>query len=288
MKITKAVITAAGRNQHLLPLQTLVDRDGDAKSALGIALEEAVSAGVERICVVVCPGDAEAYARAAGSLGGRLVFVEQGTPRGYGHALLCAREFTGGDPFLHMVSDHLFLSSGAKRCAQQLVEAAVAENCSVSAVQATRENLLPHYGVVGGRRMPEGGGLYLVERVCEKPTPTQAEQELIVPGLRAGHYLCFFGLHVLTPAVMEILERQLAAAGKAGTISLSGALNELAARERYLALEIQGRRFNLELKYGLFLAQLAMALDGRDRTEVLAQMLELMAVREQTGRGAQS
>ena len=75
----------------------------------------------------------------------------------------------------------------------------------MSAVQATRESLLPYYGTVGGRRVPGRQDLYEIEDVIEKPTPTEAEQRLIVPGLRAGHYLCFFGMHVLTPAVMEIL-----------------------------------------------------------------------------------
>ena len=60
MKVRKAVITAAARGQHALPLQTLVDRDGVQKSALKIILEEAVSAGVETICLIVSPGDQEA------------------------------------------------------------------------------------------------------------------------------------------------------------------------------------------------------------------------------------
>ena len=53
--------------------------------------------------------------------------------------------------------------------------------------------------------------LYEIETVLEKPTPTEAEQQLLVPGLRAGHYLCLFGMHVLTPAVMEILGQLVAA-----------------------------------------------------------------------------
>ena len=97
-------------------------------------------------------------------------------------------------------------SRADKRCAQQLVEAVAVENCSVSAVQATRESMLPYYGTVGGRHVRgSGANLYEVETVVEKPTPTEAEQSLLVPGLRAGHYLCFFGIHVLTPAVMDIL-----------------------------------------------------------------------------------
>ena len=279
MRIFKAVITAAGRDQHTLPLNTLVDRDGLQKTALQIIVEEAVSAGAEDIGVVICPGDQAAYRQAAGPHAGRLHFLEQSATRGYGQALYCARAFVGDEAFLHLVSDHLYVSAGAQRCAQQLVEAAQAGDCAVSAVQATRESMLPFYGTVGGRRVPKSGNLYQIELVREKPTPTQAEQELIVPGLRAGHYLCIFGMHVLTAAIMPLLEAQLKQAGDA-PISLSPALAELAARERYLALEVAGRRFNIGLKYGLLQAQLALALEGGDRAEVLAQLVELLAARQ--------
>jgi UTP--glucose-1-phosphate uridylyltransferase len=278
-RITRAVITAAGAGQRTLPLHVLVDRDGAEKTALQIIVEEALAAGVENVGVVVRPGDEAAYRQAAGGHAARLQFIPQSDPRGYGHALHCARDFTGGEPFLHMVSDHLYVSAGPQGCARQLVDAALAEGCAVSAVQATRENMLPFYGAVGGRRVPRSPNLYQIEVVREKPTPTQAEQELIVPGLRAGHYLCFFGMHVLTPAIMPLLEAHLARAGGV-PVPLSPALAELASRERHLALEVAGRRYNLGLKYGMLQAQLALALEGRDRAEVLAQMVELLAARQ--------
>ena len=130
--------------------------------------------------------------------------------------------------------------------------------------------------------MPGRQDLYVVEDVIEKPTPTEAEQRLLVPGLRAGHYLCFFGMHVLTPAVMEILERQARgeAAGQLTGCHLSPALAELAQRERYLALERPWWRYDVGVKYGLLTAQLALALSGEDRDEVLAQLVELLALRE--------
>jgi UTP--glucose-1-phosphate uridylyltransferase len=276
MQIKKAVVTSAGRSQHALPLQTLVDRDGASKSALQVIAEEAASAGVTDIAVVIAPGDQQAYANAAGSRAGMLTFIEQTDPRGYGHALYCARDFVGPDPFLHLVGDHLYLSRSDQRCAQQLVEVAAAENCAVSAVQATRESMLPYYGTIGGRHL-RGNTLYEVETVVEKPTPTEAEQSLIVPGLRAGHYLCFFGMHVLTATVMEILEQQLTAANQSNEpVQLSPSLNLLAQRERYLALEVSGQRHNIGVKYGLLMAQLALALDGNDREEIKTQLLELL------------
>ncbi len=278
MDIKKAIITAAGKTQRTLPLQTLVDRDGVTKTALRILIEEILSAGIEEICVVVCPGDQAAYAAAAGGHGGRLRFVEQTAALGYGHAVACAREFAGQVPFLLLVGDHLYVSS-RKRAAQQLVEIAGAENCAVSAVQATHESKLPYYGSIGGRLVAARKGLYEISEVLEKPTPTEAEQRLIVPGLRAGHYLCFFGMHVLTPAVMDMLEEQVAKAdGKRG-VHLTTALSQLAKRERYLACELEAHRYDIGVKYGLLTAQMALALDGQDRDEVLSGLVELLARR---------
>ena len=274
MDIRKAVITAAGPSQRTLPLQTLVDRDGKTKTALVIIIEEALNSGAEEICVAVFPGDADAYRAAAGLHGKRLHFVEQGKSLGYGHAVWSAHKFTGSDPFLLLVGDHLYLSRESRSCARQLVEIAMAENCAVSAVQATHESKLPYYGVAGGRLAENRKGLYLVSEVLEKPTPTVAEQKLIVPGLRAGHYLCFFGMHVLTPTVMDLLGAEVAASQSA---NLSQTLAKLAPRERFLAAELQGRRFDIGLKYGLFNAQLALALSGPARSEVLAGLVELLA-----------
>jgi UTP--glucose-1-phosphate uridylyltransferase len=282
MKITKALITAAGRRQRTLPLQTLIDRDGVERSVLHILLNEVVQAGAEAIGVVVRPGDEAAYADVAGDHVGRLHFVPQSEPLGYGDALYAARTFTGNDAFLHLVGDHLYVQRDSQSCAQHLVEVAQAEECTVSAVQATRESLLPYYGVIGGQRIAGHNDRYRVDSVMEKPTPTVAEQNLLVPGLRAGHYLCFFGMHVLTPTVMEILGRQLAAAqpGTVTQVTLSTALAELAGREQYLALEEKNSRYDLGVRYGLLNAQVALALNGQDRDEVLTRLLELLAQRD--------
>lgn len=279
MRISKAVITAAGRNQRTLPLQRLVDRDGTPKTVLRIVVEEALSAGIEEVCIVVCPGDAPAFGAAVGDISGRLHFVEQPEALGYGHAIACAHSFTGNDPFLHLVGDHLWVSRVARSCAQQLVDLAESESCAVSAVQPSRESQLPYYGVVGGRLLRGQRDVYLAERVVEKPTPTEAEQHLMVPGLRVGHYLCFFGMHVLTPIVMEILERRVRDNRGQKNIQLSDALNELSGSERYLALANLGARYDVGGRYGLLNAQLALALDGADRDEVLAMLVELLAAR---------
>ena len=280
MEIKQALITAAGPSQRRLPLQALVDRDGVSKTALQILLEEAIQAGMDRIVVVVAPGDIPAFTLAAGSLSSRLSFVEQMAPLGYGHAVLSARQALANEPFLLLVGDHLYVSGGAQRCAQQLAQVAQTQNCSVSAVQATHESKLPLYGTVGGRLLTGKPGLYEVTEVIEKPTPTEAEQRLIVPGLRAGNYLCFFGMHVLTPIVMELLAEDVQRAGAKGGVQLTAALARLAQHERYLAVELQGRRYDMGLKYGLLSAQFALALDGQDRDEILSGLVEMLARRE--------
>lgn len=280
MEIKQALITAAGPSQRRLPLQALVDRDGVSKTALQILLEEAIQAGMDRIVVVVAPGDIPAFTLAAGNLSSRLSFVEQTAPLGYGHAVLSARQALANEPFLLLVGDHLYVSGGAQRCAQQLAKVAQTQNCSVSAVQATHESKLPLYGTVGGRLLTGRPGLYEVTEVIEKPTPTEAEQRLIVPGLRAGNYLCFFGMHVLTPMVMELLAEDVQRAGAQGGVPLTSALARLAQHERYLAVELQGRRYDMGLKYGLLSAQFALALDGQDRDEILSGLVEMLARRE--------
>ncbi|HEY6169140.1 MAG TPA: sugar phosphate nucleotidyltransferase, partial [Verrucomicrobiae bacterium] len=269
----------AGKSQRTLPLQTLVDRDGVSKTALRIIIEEALAAGVTEIGVVIQPGDQVAYRAAAGTHAKCIEFIEQPQPLGYGHAVWCAREFAGDQPFLLMVGDHLYVSRETKRCAQQLVEVAATQKCAVSAVQATHESKLPYYGAVGGKLVAGTKGLYEIEDVLEKPTPTEAEQKLDVPGLRAGHYLCFFGMHVLTPQVMALLGEDVSRAAGHGGVQLSAALAKVAARERYLAYEVQGRRYDIGARYGLLTAQLALALDGQDRNEVLSGLVELLATR---------
>ena len=270
MQITRAVITAAGRGARQYPasdtvqkaMLPVVDRDGLTKPVLQIIAEEALESGIEEICVVSAPGDeavyrnhfrnyaanlrsafkgvewAEEQARRLFDLEQRLHFSVQPEPQGYGHAVWCASEFAAGQPFLLLLGDHLYLSAEPRRCARQLIDLAMAEQCAVSAVQATREHLIHQYGTLTGRRLAERPDVYAIDEIVEKPNPTLAELRLQVPGLRVGHYLCFFGMHVLTPTVFDLLDplvhdnvREL------GQIQLTTALNALSA-----AGEIPGDR----------------------------------------------
>ncbi|REJ85660.1 MAG: UTP--glucose-1-phosphate uridylyltransferase [Planctomycetota bacterium] len=277
MNIRRAVITAAGPGQATLPLQQIVDGTGRQTTALEMIITETLSGGVDDLCIVVSPGQEAAFRQAAGSQSDRLTFLPQSDPRGYGDALFRAREFVGDDHFLHLVGDHLYLSRSEDRCVKQLVEIAHAEKCAVSGVQPTRERYLPYFGVVGGTPVRNRPNLYEVQSVVEKPTPTQAEQELTVSGLRSGHYLCLFGIHVLPPTVMDLLGDAMQETQPGESIPLSPILSRLAGQERYLALEVDGVRYDIGVQYGLLIAQLAVALKGSDRDRVLTDLVELLA-----------
>lgn len=270
MKIRKAVITAAGPDQRHLPLQSVTGHSGIAKTALQVLLGEVFEAGIEHAAIIVAGGDSEVYRKAAGSHADQVIFIEQKEPAGYGDAICQAADFIDSEPFLLMVSDHLYLSHTESSCVSQLLKEAESSSCSVSAVQATHESKLPLYGVIGGRKVPQSSGLYEVTNVIEKPSPTLAEQHLTVPGLRAAQYLCFFGMHALSVRFMDLL-----AASESQNVSET--LHELAEVERYHAYEIEGRRFNLDEDNGLLIAQLALALDSPQRDDVLKSLVELLA-----------
>lgn len=279
MKIKKAVITAAGPAQRELPVQSLIDRDGIKKTVLELLIEESLQAGIEEVGVVVFPGDEKNYTNAIGKYSSQVEFIRQMEPLGYGHSLLTALDFVSNEPFLHLVGDHLYVNQSVKRSAKHLVEIAEKEECSVSTVQPTRESFITNFGVIGGGRVSGTLDLYKIDKVIEKPTPTEAEQKLMVPGLRAGHYLCFFGMHVLTPIVFALLTNDLEnSTGKA--IGLSKSLNELALKEKYLALEMNELRFDMGARYGLFKAQLALAMSGNDRIQLMGELLEFFTMKD--------
>ncbi|MFT6863070.1 MAG: UTP--glucose-1-phosphate uridylyltransferase [Akkermansiaceae bacterium] len=274
MKIKKAVITAAGLHQQHLPLQSLVSPSGENKTVAAFLLDEIFASGIESAAIIIAPGTVRDFSSAIAGHLDQVTFIEQAEPRGYGHAVLCARDFTGDDPFLLMMSDHLYLSFAAESCLSQLLNVAAQTDGPVSAVQPTHESKLPFYGAIAASPVSGCQGLYDVSHMIEKPTPTIAEQELIVPGLRAGNYLCFFGMHVLTKGVMAHLDQSFSGEGN---LPLTPSLAAIAHSEKYLACEIEGLRFNIEESFGLLRAQLGMALSGDGRDEVMGAMIELIA-----------
>jgi len=280
MKITKALITAAGPDQRKLPLQTLIDRNRNQRTVLEILISEIKSAGIEEIGIVVQKEDVEHFEKvlAASSVSG-IRFIPQMDKQGYGYALLSAASFLKGETFLHLVGDHLYVNRTGENVTRQLIEMAEKHKCNISTVQATRENNIGNYGAVKAERLQGESSLFQIKKVKEKPTPTYAEQNLMVPGLRAGYYLCFYGMHVFTPMVLEILQKQ-ASDFPDKRLGLSEALNELTQRVKYLALERNDLRYDIGLDYGLLKAQLALTLSGKDRNYLLAELLQFFVEKD--------
>lgn len=176
MIIQKAVITAAGRDQKNLPLQNIVSATGQTKTAIELILDEVLEAGICKVALVIAPGQTEAFRSAVGKHLEQVTLIEQEQPLGYGHAVLCAADFTKDEPFLLLVGDHLYLSDHQTSCVKQLLDAASAEECSVSAVQATREGKLAYYGAIGGKRIPGSNHLYTIDQILEnQPLPSPSK-----------------------------------------------------------------------------------------------------------------
>ncbi len=277
MKFTKAIIPMGSARHRDLPLQHITTGDGRTKRTAALHIEELLAAGVEQVALITSPGSAPLFHDLVGQFGSAIVLIEQSEPRGFGHAILCAERWASEQPFLLQVCDHMFITYASSSCTQQLIEFASREDCAVSAVQATPESQLPYFGVIGGHRLRGEEQLYTVEAVFEKPTPTVAEEYCMVPGMRQGSYLGFFGTHALTPSIFRYLREQQSELENNQPFGLTDALAALLAKEKYLALEVRGHRIDLEGPFGLLRAQVALALHGSRREEVLRLMLEEVA-----------
>ena len=307
MKIKKAVITAAGKGRHLYPVATpvqksmipITDRDGVSKPLIQIVVEEAFYAGIEELCIVCSEGESEVYksdfetlkrnvennfldrswAKSQlddlGKLLNSIQYVEQCESKGYGHAVLQAKEFCAGEPFLLMLGDYLYLSDlENENCASQLIKLAEKTKSSVFAVKSTMEHLIHNYGTLTGNRVDFDPGTYEVTDIIEKPTISEAELNLQTNGLRAGYYLCLFGMNVLTPKIFEYLSNENE---KEDYFRLTKSLVELSKNQNCYALEIQGKRYDTSKAYGLLEAELAFGLSGKERSKLLSKLVKLIS-----------
>jgi len=284
MKIQKAVIPMAGPAHRELALQHLTTGEGQTRHVAVLQIDELLAAGIGSVALVMAPGTEPFFEVLRARFGHALARIEQPEPKGFGDAVLCCEAWVAGEAFVLQVCDHVFVSQAADSCTRQLVTVASAEGCSVSAVLPTPESQLPYFGVVGGVRVANAVDLYSVSTVIEKPTPTVAEELCMVPGLRQGTYLALFGTHVLTSGIFAILREQQKRLAPGRGLGLTEALAVLATREKYLAREVRGLRFNLEEPFGLLRVQLALALHGPRRDEVLEILLAEVA-HARNGRG---
>ena len=308
--VRKAVITAAGLGTRQFPatrsvqkeLLPLVDRDGITKPTIQIIVEECLASGIEEVCVVVGKDGAEPFRRhfsrldarerralkgkewalsqadALRRMAERITYVEQETPEGYGHAVYQAKEFVGDEPFLLLLGDHIYLSGSRKPCARQVIETYNVARCAVSAVQQTPDDRLHLFGTVTGRPLGSSPPTYEVTEITEKPSIDYAAEHLQTPGVKRGYYLCFFGMHVFPPSIFDCLEHHVRNdIREKGEIQFTSSQEMLRQRERTVAVEVAGERLDMGVPFGYVETQAALALNGVDRTEMLAALLRIVA-----------
>jgi UTP--glucose-1-phosphate uridylyltransferase len=287
--------------KEMLPV---MDRDGICKPSIQVIIEEALESGIEEVCLVVNPhnrhqieqhfaplppeelrlfkGKDWALLQSARiqEIAARLTFVVQERPDGYGHAVWCAREFVGDEPFLLMLGDHIYTSSEARRCARQVLDVFDQYGSSVSAVQQTPTELLHLFGTVCGDRIGERPPVYDVAAIFEKPTPDYAEHHLRQAGLLHGMYLCFFGMHILTSGIFDCLQYAIDHdLREKGEFQFTSAQERLrAGGTRYLAFEAVGDRHDIGIPFGYAQTQASLALNSVFKEQMLAALVRALAV----------
>jgi UTP-glucose-1-phosphate uridylyltransferase/mevalonate kinase len=274
--VRRALIPAAGFGTRLFPaskatkkeLFPVIDRDGIAKPAILLIVEEALEAGIDEVVIVVQQADLaefeaffsaqisienynklpprfQEYARRIVEIGRRVRFVTQAAQEGFGHAVYCAREALGDEPFLLMLGDHLYRSNSDLSCARQLVDAYQRTGTSVVGLRRTPEAQIAAFGTATGVWV-EQDRLMNVTEFAEKPTLDYARSNLRVAGFPDDEYLTIFGQYVIKPQLFAYLEEHVRNnVRERGEFQLTSALDRLRQEDGFLGLVVDGRRFDI-------------------------------------------
>ena len=275
-RVRKAVIPAAGFGTRLFPatkavkkeLFPVVDHTGRAKPVILCIVEEALSAGVEEVCILVQSQDKPLFEeifnqpprvenynklsqedqRYCGYLlgvGRRVTFIAQDQQEGFGHAVWCAREWVGDEPFLLLLGDHLYGSASPQSCAAQLVGAFNRNDRPVVGLKPVPAARTRQFGIVAGRWQEDGRTLDITE-FAEKPSPEYAAEHLAVEGVAEGEYLSVFGQYVLTPSVFRFIDENIRCnARERGEFQLTSCLDRMRAEEGFVGCRVEGERYDI-------------------------------------------
>jgi UTP--glucose-1-phosphate uridylyltransferase len=282
-KIRKAVMPVAGLGTRVLPatksipkeMMPVVDRP-----AIQYVVDEARAAGIEHIVFVTGrnKGAIEDYFDRAYELevtlrdkkkknllakimselpeAGSTSFVRQQVPLGLGHAIWCARDVIGDEPFAVLLPD--VLVKGPKSCLAQMVKAYDKVGGNIIAVDAVPMERVSSYGVIAPKS--RDGNLIEMAGMVEKPPQEEAPSNLKITGR-----------YILQPDIWSLLADQAAGAG--GEIQLTDAMARLMETQSFHALEYEGQDYDCGSKLGYFEANLAYAVD---HDEIGAQARELV------------
>jgi UTP--glucose-1-phosphate uridylyltransferase len=283
MKLRKAVIPVAGLGTRFLPATKTVPKEllpiVDVPS-IQYVVQEAVDAGIEEIIFVTGRGkdgiedhfdEAPELEQVLADRGNdemvkvlrriaemtEVVSVRQKKPLGLGHAVLCARDLVGNEPFAVMLADDLIDS--ATPCIRQLLDIFQSTNESVIALMEVPQTEVHQYGVIKGKVMKER--LYEVEGMVEKP-----------PAKDAPSRMAIIGRYVLRPEIFSILQNL--PSGKGGEIQLTDGLAQLVRERKIYGCEFSGDRYDIGDKFGFVRATVAYALKRADLRDKVLEYLK--------------
>ena len=275
-RVRKAVLPVAGLGTRFLPatkampkeMLTVVDRP-----LIQYAVEECLAAGIEEFIFVTgrnksaledhfdAAFELEAMLEQRGKVrelkqtqeatikAGNAVFTRQQKPLGLGHAVWCARDIVGDEPFAVVLPDELVLNTPG--CLKQMIDAAAGLDAksNLLAVEAVPDHLTHQYGICGvGKR---NGKMFEVDGMVEKPPKGTAPSNLSITGR-----------YILQPEIFKILETQERGAG--GEIQLTDAMIGLAKPQRFYGVEFEGERHDCGSKPGFLRANIAFGMARAD------------------------
>ncbi len=286
--ITKAVFPVAGLGTRFLPatkaspkeMLPIVD-----KPLIQYAVEEALAAGITDLIFVTGRNkraiedhfdkayelETELKARGKDRLLELLhnmlpsnvscVYIRQSEALGLGHAVLCARQVVGNEPFAVLLADDLIQANPP--VLKQMVDLYDHHHSSVIAVQQVTREETRQYGIVKTR--PWNSGLHMLEGIVEKPDPAKAPSTLAA-----------IGRYILTPRIFEHLES--VQAGSGGEIQLTDGIASLLGREQVLAYEFKGKRYDCGSKLGYLEATVEFALQHPELKDSFRQYLTKLKI----------
>ncbi len=275
-RVRKAIIPAAGFGTRLFPatkglkkeLFPVIDREGRAKPVILAIVEEALSAGIEEVGLIIQQDDLaifkeyfsvkppithynklskddRAYCDYLQEIGARIKFLPQTVQEGFGHAVYCAREWIGKEPFLLLLGDHLYATNTDTSCARQMLDAYDETGMSIVGLKAVAGEETRHYGCVGGI-WKQNSSILAITEFAEKPTAEYAREHLTIDGLGEDSFLSVFGQYVLQPQIFDYLEENIENnVRENGEFQLTSCLDRMRRIDGFAGLVVQGQRFDI-------------------------------------------
>ena len=281
--IRKAVIPAAGLGTRFLPATKAVPKEllpiVDTPT-IQIIVQEVVKSGVDTVVLITGMGkagiedhfdvsrDLEKKLESEGKIEladrlketsymARIVSVRQGTPRGLGHAVLCAKDVIGDEPFVVLLGDDLVDSETP--CTKQMIDIYQQYQKSVVALLEVPDDQINKFGICGGEKISDR--VYDLNSMVEKPEPSEAPSNMAI-----------VGRYILTPKIFEVLENT--PPGKNGEIQLTDAMAKLMQEEGFIGYQFEGERFDAGDQFGFIKANINFAMKRPEIAPKLKTYLE--------------